>query len=78
MGFGGPNVPPLSKVIFPLSSYFMMVLGCTVSLENVFSWRRTVFARCPNDAQDFFDDAQHDAHIFDDAQEPLKGGGVRY
>ena len=22
----------------------------------------------------FFDDAQHDAHIFDDAQEPLKGG----
>ena len=35
---------------------------------------RAYLSRCPNDAQDFFDDAQHDAHIFDDAQEPLKGG----
>ena len=73
-GFLGPKVPPHAKVIFPLALYFMMVLGCIISLENVFFWCRTVFARCPNDAQDFFDDAQHDAHIFDDAQEPPKGG----
>ena len=34
---------------------------------------RAYLSRCPNDAQDFFDDAQHDAHIFDDAQEYVKG-----